>query len=189
MDIKLQTKVNDNNRDNFYQQVYRQQYDSKQHLINLEMFSGECLLIDCCGWHYRNTFPKSNIKSLETIKSALQFKLDRTKFDKLIDDRQDHYVSWPKLDTVDPVLIFDRSPMLKYRSIPDLIELLNSAVEKYHASELVVNLDATFIDDNRLTDRFYNLSNINIKDFTVREFIYKAATKKLFIHVKRIHVI
>lgn len=189
MDIILQTKVNDNNRDNFYRQLYRQQHDSKQQLINLEMFSGDCLLIDCCGWHYRDMFPNSSIKSLETVKSALQFKLDRTKFTKLIDDRQDHYIGWPMLDTVDPVIIFDRSPMLKYQSIPDLIKILNDVAEKYHASELVVNLDTTFIDDNRLVDRFYNLSRISVTDFVVREFAYKVAAKKLFIHVKRIHVI
>ena len=189
MDIMLQTEVRDDNRDRFYQQVYHHQFNSKQQLINLELFSNDCVLVDCCGWHYRNVFPNNNVKSLETVKSAMQFKLDRQLFDKLINDQQDHYIGWPDLNTVDPVLIFDRSPMLKYRSIPELTKILTDAVEKYHASELVVNLTTTFIDDVRLTDRFYNLSSINIKDFTVREFMYDANSNKLFMHVKRNHVI
>jgi hypothetical protein len=183
----LQTKVKDDNRDSFYQQVYQHQLDSKQQLINLELFSNECVLVDCCGWHYRNMFPNSNIKSLETVKNAVQFKLDRAMFDKLIDDQQDHHIAWPDLNTVDPVLIFDRSPMLKYRGIPELTKILTDAVEKYHASELVVNLTTTFIDDVRLTDRFYNLSSITIKHFTVTEFTYSANSNKLFMHVKRNH--
>ena len=189
MDMTLQTKVSDDNRDRFYQQVYRHQFDSKQQLVNLESFSNHCVLVDCCGWHYRNIFPNNNIKILETVKSALQFKLDRCMFDKLINDQQDQHIGWPELNTIDPVLVFDRSPMLKYRSIPDLNNLLNIAVEKYHASELVVNLDTTFIDDTRLTDRFYNLSSISVNDFTVREFMYKVSSNRLFIHAKRKHAI
>lgn len=185
MDITLQTKIGDNNRDDFYQQVYRQQFKSKQQLINLELFSNDCVLIDCCGWHYRNLFPNNNIKILETVKNALQFKLDRSTFDKLINDQLDHHIGWPELNTVSPVLIFDQSPMLKYRSISNLNKLLNDAVENFHASELIVNLNTTFIDDTRLTDRFYNLSNISISNFIIVEFTYNANSKKLFIHTKR----
>jgi hypothetical protein len=189
MDITLQTKVKDNNRDRFYQQVYRHQFDTKQQLINLELFSNDCVLVDCCGWHYRNLFPKNNIKILETVKNALQFKLDRVMFDKLIDDQRDEHIGWPELNTVDPILIFDRSPILKYRSIPDLIKVLNDVVKKYHASELIVNLDTTFVDDTRLVDRFCNLSTIGIDHFIIVEFAYKANTKKLFIHTKRKHAV
>jgi hypothetical protein len=187
MDMMLQTKVKDHNQDRFYQQVYRHQFDTRQQLINLELFSNACVLIDCCGWHYRDLFPDSSVKILETVKNALQFKFDPSSFDKLIDDRQDHNIRWPKLDIVNPVLIFDRSPMLKYHGILDLTNVLDSAVKKYHASELIVNLDTTFIDDVRLVDRFYNLSSISIDNFIMIEFVYKANLKQLFIHAKRKH--
>jgi hypothetical protein len=95
MGIILQTKVTDENRDKFYQQVYCQQFDSKHQLINLEIFSNECVLVDCCAWHYYDMFPNNRIIRLETVKNALQFKLSRNKFDKLVDDQQDHCIRWP----------------------------------------------------------------------------------------------
>jgi hypothetical protein len=188
MDITLQTKVNNINRSQFYQQVYRQQFDAKQSLVNLDMFANDCILVDCCGWHYRDLFPTKTITCLETIKSALQFKLDRSKFDKLIDNQKDSYIGWPKLSCVDPVLIFDRSPMLKYQTVNNLIRLLSDAVEKYNASQLVVNLDTLFIDDNRLQDRFCSLAAIAIPNFTVREVLYKIDSSKLSMKFKRNHV-
>ena len=57
MDITLQTKVSDINRSQFYKQVYRQQFDTKQFLVDLDIFTNECILVDCCGWHYRDLFP------------------------------------------------------------------------------------------------------------------------------------
>jgi hypothetical protein len=188
MDKTSQTKVTDNNRDQFYKHVYRQQFDSKSQLVELAKFSNDCVLIDCCGWHYRNTFPDKNTIILETVKNALQFKLDRNKFDKLIDDQQDHKISWPPLKTINPVLIFDRSPILKYRSVCDLVHLLSDVSKIYCASQLIVNIDTTFVDDPRMVDRFYNLSAISIPNFIVVEFAYKTTTNKLFIHFRRKHV-
>lgn len=188
MDIRLQTKVSDSNRDEFYQQVYRQQFDTRPQLINLEQFSTDCILVDCCGWHYRDLFP-NNITSLETVKTALEFKLNPTKFDKLIDNQQDHQINWPTVVCVDPVLIFDRSPMLKYLSISELVDVLSNAVKKYQAGQLIVHLHTTFIDDPRLTDRFYNFSNICIAGFVIKEFVYNSNNDKLFIHFKRTCVI
>lgn len=187
MDIKLQTKVTNDNRDQFYKQVYRHQFNSKSQLVDLTKFSNDCVIVDCCGWYYRDLFPGNNIISLETLKNALQFKLDRSKFNKLINDQKDHIIGWPPLDTINPVLIFDRSPMLKYRSIPDLVSVLSDAAETYCASQLVVNIDTTFVDDSRVVDRFYNLSAISIKNFTVVEFTYHTTTNKLFMHFRRKH--
>jgi hypothetical protein len=187
MDITIQTKVTDNNRDQFYKQVYRQQFDTKSQLIDLARFSNDCVIIDCCGWHYRNTFPDKNVICLETVKSALQFKLDCARFNKLVDDRQDRVIGWPPLETTDPVLVFDRSPMLKYLSILDLVSILSNAVETYNASQLIINIDTTFVDDCRMADRFYNLSTISIPNFLVLEFVYKISTRKLFMHFSRKH--
>jgi len=188
MDITLQTKVNDINRSQFYQQVYHHQSDAKHSLVNLDMFTNDCILVDCCGWYYRSLFPTKTIICLETIKTALQFRLGRSNFDKLIDNQKDSYIGWPELDVVNPVLIFDRSPMLKYQTVNDLINLLSNAVKKYNASQLIVNLDTLFIDDNRLQDRFYSLAAITIPNFTVSEVLYKIDSSKLFMQFKRNYV-
>jgi hypothetical protein len=185
MDIKLQTKVNDNNRSQFYQQVYCQQLDTKQQLVDLEMFSNDCVLVDCCGWHYQNVFQDKKIFKLETLKTASQFKLGRNQFNKLIDDRTDNQIKWPTLEVSDPVLIFDRSPMLKYHSLNKILSILSDSVYQYNATDLIVNLNTIFIDDSRVVDRFYNLANISIAKFAVREFLYSARNNKLFIHFKR----
>jgi hypothetical protein len=187
MDTKLQTKINDHNRGQFYQQVYSQQLGTKQQLVNLEMFSNDCVLIDCCGWHYQNIFFDKKIIKLETLTTASQYKLERNQFDKLIDDGPDRPIRWPKLNLSDPVLIFDRSPMLKYLSPEQMSSILVDAVTQYQASDLVVNLDIKFIDDSRLVDRFSTLSTISVSDFTVREFVYSCHNSKLFIHFKRNH--
>jgi hypothetical protein len=185
MEIKLQTKVNDNNRVQFYQTVYKQQFDTKQQLVDLDMFSNDCVLIDCCGWHYQQVFPNKKIIKLETLPAVLQFKLNQDQFDKLIDNQIDHHIRWPTLMVSNPALIFDRSPILKYRSINDLVNILNDVVDHYKANDLVINLETVFIDDPRFVDRFANLANISILNFTVRKFLYSTHDYKLFIHFKR----
>lgn len=189
MHIKSQTEVTDVNRARFYQQVYQQQFNNKTQLINLNGISNTCILVDCCGWHYKTLFPESKILCLETLKTALQFKLDRGKFDKLIDDQKHEKINWPQVPAIDPVLIFDRSPILKYRSVDNLVGLLTDAVGKYNAIQLIVNTSTTFIDDVRLVDRFYQLSSICIPNFTVKEFSYKASENKLFLHFHRNYVV
>jgi hypothetical protein len=187
MEIKLQTQVTEQNRAQFYQTLYSQQLDSKQQLIDLEKFSNECILVDCCGWHYRNLFPHKKIIALETFKTAKQFKLGLDQFDKLIDDQSDQQITWPDLHLAGSALIFDRSPILKYRSIGNLSSTLNSAVDRYNAKHLILNTSTTFIDDHRLTDRFYNMVEIRIPNFTVREFAYNTSTNKLLIQWTRNH--
>lgn len=186
MEIKLKTKVNDNNRIQVYQTVYRQQFDTKQELVDLDLFSNDCVLIDCCGWHYQQIFPDKKIIKLETVASALQFKLDQKQFDKLVDHQIDkNIIRWPNLSISTPALIFDRSPILKYRSIDNLLDMLNEVIDHYNANDLVINLETMFIDDPRFVDRFYNLANMKILNFTVREFTYSTHTFKLYIHFKR----
>lgn len=187
MDIKLQSSPGNHNRDQYYQQVYSQQHDTKQQLVNLEMFADNCVLIDCCAWHYQNIFVDKQIIKLETVHTAQQYKLDHTQFDKLVDVQQDRPIRWPTLNLLDPVLIFDRSPMLKYLSLDQISSLLTNAAVQCQASDLVINLDTKFIDDPRLVDRFYNLASICIENFTVREFVYSTRANKLFVHLVRDH--
>jgi hypothetical protein len=187
MDTKLQTKINNDNRNQFYQRVYCQQLETKQQLVNLEMFSNDCVLIDSCGWHYQNIFFNKKIIKLETLTTALQYKLERNQFDKLIDDGPNRPIQWPELNLSNPVLIFDRSPMLKYLVPEQISSILAAVATRYQAEDLVVNLNIKFIDDSRLADRFFTLSTVGMLDFTVREFVYSCHDNKLFIHFKRNH--
>ena len=147
------------------------QLDPKDQLINLDKFDADCVVIDCCGSYYRTHFDK-NVIVLETIKSAKEFGFAKNQFDKLIDNRDGQPTIWPILSVLAPVLIFDRSPMLKYLSMEDLCSAVSVAAEKYQAASIVIRHHLFFVDDSRLVDRFYNFCNFKIKNYCVAKFLY-----------------
>lgn len=184
MDTMLQTKVDEDNYKDFYKSVYPMQTNSIDQLIDLTPYVDRaCLLIDCCGWHYKNWFTKNIIISLENIKTAKEYKLSTDKFDKLFDDKG----VWPKLSVKNPVVVLDRSPLLKYLTIEQLCSVLESLVSRYDPAVFVVRTSLLFVDDNRLVDRFYALSNIHIKNYVVEKFYYNV--EKLMLEIKFARVI
>jgi hypothetical protein len=181
----LQTKVTPKNQLEFYQNVYRMQSDSKDQLVNLDNFDTDCVVIDCCGSHYRTHFDK-NIIVLETIRSAKEFGFSKNQFDKLIDNRDGQPLTWPALSISAPVLIFDRSPMLKYLSLEDLCSTVSVAAEKYQAVSIVIRHHLFFVDDSRLVDRFYNFCNFKIKNYCVTQFLYDTRQLTYSFELKRV---
>jgi hypothetical protein len=184
----LQTKVTPKNQLKFYQNVYYMQADPKDRLINLDKFDTDCVVIDCCGSHYRTQFDK-NITVLETIRSAKEFNFSKNQFDKLIDNRDEQPMVWPTLSVTAPVLIFDRSPMLKYLSPEDLCSTVSVAAEKYQAALIVIRQHLFFVDDSRLVDRFYNFCNFKIKNYCVTQFLYDTQQLVYSFEFKRIQQI
>lgn len=184
----LQTKVTSKNQLEFYQSVYNMQADTKDQLINLDKFDTDCVVIDCCGSYYRTQFNK-NITVLETIRSAREFGFSKDQFDKLIDNRDGQPLGWPTLSVTAPVLIFDRSPMLKYLSLADLCSTVSAAAEKYQAASIVIRQHIFFVDDSRLVDRFYNFCNFKIKNYCVTQFLYDTQQLVYSFEFKRIQQI
>jgi hypothetical protein len=184
----LQTKVTDSNIQNFYKSVYFMQTDSREQLIDLTEFNNTCIIIDCCGAHYKTVFEKDVI-ILETIRSAKEYKFSRDQFDKLIDNQQDNNIVWPTVNVTTPVLVLDRSPLLKYQSISSICKIISQAAEKYHASKIVVRHKLIFVDDLRTTDRFYNFQDFKIKNYCVEKFSYNTTVKEYFIQLRRITIV
>jgi hypothetical protein len=179
MDLK-QTQVTDQNREQFYRQMYPQQMDSSQQLINLDCLpSPDVIAIDCCGWHYKNLFPEKHVLSVDPIKTATEFKLPRQHVYKLFDNRVDQTPVWPRVQSNNCAVIFDRSPMLKYRSVDQLMEILNQVQQAYQPKNLFVRLNLMFVDSARLQDRFYDLATMQVNHTVVKTFEYHAELDQL----------
>jgi hypothetical protein len=179
MESMLQTKANDTNYQDFYKSVYPMQTNSVGQLIDLSSYTNTtCVLIDCCGWHYKKLFPTNRIISIEHVQTAKQFKLSAEQFDKLVDDQY----RWPRLPVQDPVVVLDRSPMLKYHTLDDISNMLHNLASSYTPGKLILRANMLFIDDNRLEDRFYNLSSIALAGYVVEKFCYDV--KKLILEVE-----
>jgi hypothetical protein len=176
------TQVTDQNRDQFYKKVYPHQFDSKQQLINLNQFDTKNVVaIDCCGWHYRDLFLEKNVLSVDPIKAALEFKLPKDQIYKLIDNRTDDNLIWPKFAVGDCTVLFDRSPILKYKTLNELTSIFDAVINVYQPRFLVVRLSTVFVDSNRLVDRFYDLATIKVKNSVIKEFHYNTHCDQLYI--------
>ena len=173
METKIQTKVTDQNRIAFYQVLYQHQTNIKSQLINLDQLTESVIvMIDCCGWHYKNLFPKKSIIGFETFKSISLFKLDKTYFDKIIDNQRDNRIGWPNLVIDNCAIIFDRSPMLKYISVEQISTILNNVAIKYLPSTIVLKQSLIFTDGPRLLDRFYEIVKLSIDGYIVKTVEY-----------------
>jgi hypothetical protein len=129
------------------------------------------MAIDCCGWHYKDLFDKQIIM-VETIKTAHQFTLDKEKFDRLIDDRTDGKIVWPKIQCTRPALLMDRSPLLRYKTVPQISDFLSDLISNYHPTKIFLRGSLLTVDDFRLDDRFYSWQNFRLNGFVVTKFFY-----------------
>ena len=163
----------DTNRDAYYQHVYHMQKDSIDKLIDVSAIDNPILFIDCCGWHYRDLYPEKEIHSFETVNTAVTYKINRAKFNRLIDERTIPDIKWPRYNLQRCVLIFDRSPLLKYQTIEDFVKIINSAGAQYLAESIIIRGSLLFINDNRLVaERINNFSSLVFADFSIKYFLY-----------------
>jgi len=181
MDLK-QTQVTDQNRSQFYRHVYPHQTESKNQLIDIGAINVNSIIpIDCCGWYYKHMFPGKTVLPIDPVKTALEFKLPKDKVYKLVDNRMNQVLNWPKFFVDDCAVVFDRSPILKYLTIDQLITLFNNVQQTYQPKFLIARLKLMFIDSNRLTDRFYELATIQVNHTVINQFHYNADNDYLYI--------
>jgi hypothetical protein len=82
-------------------------------------------------------------------------------------------------------VLFDCSPILKYRSIEEISSILNEISERYLPNTIVINLNLIFVDSTPLTDRFYDMARIKLDMYVVQEFVYCAEEKTLLMEFRR----
>lgn len=173
MEQKRQTQVTDANSNEFQKNLY-------QPTVDLDQLTEKTIIaIDCQGWHLQELYPNKTVLGLETQFNIVDFKLTRKQFYQAIDSRNYDKLVWPKLEVNNAAVIFDHSPVLKYRSPSEINNILNTVCQQYRPNSLVVKLNLMHVDDNRLTDRFYNLTQFRIESYVVHEFSYTANAKDL----------
>jgi len=180
MEIKLQTKVTDQNSQDFFKNVYPHLNNSKDQLIQLNDYNvSTFVLVDCCGWHYKSIWQELSIIGLETLSTLKEYKLDRQKFQGIIDNRDHTNIKWPAIDVNNCALIFDRSVLLKYRTVDNIVNVITDAAEKYYPAHIVLNAATLFIDDSRFGDRVTALSKLIIPGYVVTSFVYSITNIKI----------
>ena len=100
---------------------------------------------------------------MATLSTAKQFNLSREQFDYLIDNQIYNNLHWPKISTTNCAIIFDHSPVLKYLTVTEIINVLETVSDRYGPSIILLRSSLFFIDDCRANDRFYNLVDIKIE--------------------------
>jgi hypothetical protein len=150
-------------------------------LINLDhLTESTAILIDCCGWHYKNLFLEKKIVALECFKTIEQFKLDKKYFDKIVDNQNDNLSTWPNITVNDCAVIFDRSPVLKYCSVEKISKILGDVCIKYQPTTVILNQSLLLVDGPRLLDRFYEIAKLSISEYFVKTFKYNADSDYLY---------
>jgi hypothetical protein len=184
MEQKLQTKVTLENQKDFYQSLYKGNCTP----VALDQLPvTEYLLVDCNQEQYCKKYPNLNVVVLATLSTAKQFNLSREQFDYLVDNQIHNNLHWPKISTTNCAIIFDHSPVLKYLTVPEIINVLETVSDRYCPAIILLRSSLFFIDDCRVNDRFYNLVDIKIKNYVVEKFYYDTPTTELMIQFKIKH--
>ena len=185
MDMK-HSQVTNQNKYDFFRYVYHQPTATKESLVDLDCLNeSTIILIDCCGWYYKKFFPHKSIVGLETIRAVKDFGLDKTHFDRLIDNRSNDCIGWPSVVDGNCAVVLDRSPLLKYRTLDQLSSILDKIANKYAPSTIVLEQLLTFIDDARLVDRLYNIATLAINGYIVTKFNYDLDTARLSVRFQK----
>jgi hypothetical protein len=158
-----QTTINDKNRDEFYKQIYPVLSMPKQTLLDVSTIMGTKIMVDSTGWYYREHFPTECILSVEHINTCKNFKLDKSKFDKIFND-----ISFPTIDISGPtVLILDHTLFLKYKTISQINELLSMMSKKCNSYYIMIRGNMNTLGDNRFEDRIKDFVSIVPDDFLI----------------------
>jgi hypothetical protein len=181
MEQKTQTQITEQNRNAYREQLYQQ-----NSTVDIGRLTETTVIaIDCQGYRYQAQYPSKTVLALETMSNVADFCIPRQQFYKFIDNRQYNQLGWPKVDAANCAVLFDCSPILKYRSVKEISQLLSEVSNRYLPSTMIVNLNLMHVDDSRLTDRFYNMSQIQVDQCVVQRFVYDADQKSLLIEFCR----
>lgn len=154
-----QTKINEENWEKFYKRLYPVLTMSKQNLIDISRLSGTKVIVDSAGWYYQEHFSGDNVIKIEHVNTCKNFKLDKSKFDKMFND-----VSFPNI-TDQTVLILDHSAFLKYKTVDQLKELLSMMAKKCNSNYIIVRGSMVTLNDYRFGDRIKDFVNVILDDF------------------------
>jgi len=187
MQYTLTTYPTDRNRDEFYRMLYRVQNLPKDQLIDLGDLDTSCpiLIIDSCGWYYRQHFPGHDITVIESVTVCKDYRLGLDRFDKMFDNRNQQ-MRWPRLPVIDPVLILDQSPLLfKYQAPGDVPKALEPMISLYRPREIRMRVSLVTLDDPRFCDRVQHITSMIPPGYVVSYLEYDPEKLRLDLKRKR----
>ena len=162
-----QTKINDQNRQDYYENVYSIEY-IKNNLIDISPYVNETIVaVDSCGYLYRDSFSNLTLQIVENLQTVKQFNLDRTYYDKLFDS--------PERITVvkNEILLLDHCPSIfKYKTLDQLVDVISILTKTIDPKYCIVRIALITLGDNRLADRFKYLSQIIPDNYIVCRYCY-----------------
>ena len=160
------------NPDAFYRWTYPVMRMAKDELVNLDLLypKQKIVIVDSAGWYYREQFKSVDIYCVEGICMCKNVSLDRSKFDKLYDDTEYHDIKFPNLSNPGCVLFFDHSPVLKYRTGPQIKEIFDRLSSNVEPTKIHLRLPLLTTDDNRFKDRLIEMSGIVPDGYVTAKF-------------------
>lgn len=170
-----QTKVTDNNRLEFYKTAYPVLRMSKNQLINLDIYPGAKVVFDSAGWYYQQNFPNQTLVKVENFHTCRDYQLRKDQFDKMFQN-----MNVPDINLPGSTLVLDHSNYLKYKTPSEIVDALDMLSHKVKPSVILLRLDLTTVNDNRLTNRLQNFTNIAPNDYVVSEFSFSLDHKTMF---------
>lgn len=171
-------KAINRNPNAFYRRTYPVISMEKNELINIsELYRGKKIIaVDCAGWHYQNIFSDSDVYRLEGVYVCKNVSMDKSKFDRLYDDKDVDNLKFPVLNFENTVLLLDHSPMLKYRTGPELNKVLEDLVRSTDPDIIHLRLPLVTTNDFRLGDRFTELTTIVPAGYITTMFNFNLST-------------
>jgi hypothetical protein len=162
-----QTKVTNNNRDAFFQQVYTVLSYSSKELLDIQEYQGKKILaIDSCGLHYEKMFPTLSITKFEYLQTVKEYQLPSEYFDKL-------YNKIENIKEKTDLLLLDHCPAIfKYKTELELLNILSALTQNTDAKQCLIRMNTVTLNDNRFVDRFKALSSIVPPKYVINYFIY-----------------
>lgn len=165
MDIIKQTKVTENNREDFYRVLYNLQTWPRDRLIDVSSYCCPIVVIDSCGWYYRQCFENNKFILVEGVQTCKSFNLNKGYFDYLFDDRKE-IPTVPTIKTADSVLLIDHSPSIfRYKDPKTICTIISQACDAARSLIARVRIPLMLIDDHHLQDRIHDLIKIVPKDY------------------------
>jgi hypothetical protein len=162
-----QTNVTDSNRIAFFQQVYAVSTYSQKELLDIQEYRDKKILaVDSCGSHYEKMFPEVTITKFEHVQTVKEYQLPQGYFNKL-------YNKIENIKEKTNVLLLDHCPTIfKYKTEIELADILSIIIKNTDADLCLVRIDTVTLADNRLVDRFKNLSLIIPENYVINYFMY-----------------
>jgi len=160
-----QTKVTEDNREDFYKQVYPVVGMEKAELINLDNLPGNKIIIDSAGWYYEQHFPNQKIIKFEHLDTCSSYKFTKEKFNYIFTNEK-----IPTVDVGENSLIYDNGTYLKYKNSAELKQSIQYFVEKFKSSVIVFRTTTITLNDSRFEDRPHNLLSIVPDEYIVTLF-------------------